>query len=238
MAPWRRSAAALREYPRFLRSWRAYQRLDGAERLQLGEGFPCLFDRTPTTPYDPHYVHQSVWTAERVQRLVPRRHVDVGSEITFVAMLSTVVPVVFVDIRPLHLELRQLSTLAGDLLRLPLDDASAVSLSCLHVAEHVGLGRYGDRLLPDGTQRACRELSRVLAPAGNLFFSVPVGRPRTCFNAHRIHEPARIVEYFGDLELVEFSLVDDSHDLVEHADPVLAAAATYGCGLFWFRRPD
>src|SRR5205807_5995192 len=71
-----------------------------------------------------------------------------------------------------------LPILEGDILALPFRDQSVVSLSCLHVVEHVGLGRYGDGLNPEGTQQALAELQRVLAVEGNLFLSLPVGRPR------------------------------------------------------------
>ena len=230
----RRSITALRSYPWFVRSWRGYSLLEGAEKLSLSDGYPCLTDRTPTTPYDPHYFHQAVWATEHIARLKPEQHVDVGSEVTFVGTLTAIVPVVFVDIRPLPTELPRLQSVAGSLLALPFEDHSVGSLSCLHVAEHVGLGRYGDELDPGGTRRACGELARVLAPGGILLFSLPVGRPRVCFNAHRVHTPAQIVDYFSGLELLEFSLVDDTYTLVHDADLSVAASLSYGCGLFRF----
>lgn len=212
--------------------------MEGAEPLRLTDSFPCLLDRTATTPLDSHYFYQSLWATERILRESPREHVDVGSETIFVGILSRIVPVSFVDIRRLPIDIPRIRSLRGDLLSLPFPDASVASLSSLHVVEHVGLGRYGDRLAPDGSRRACAELARILAPAGNLFVSLPVGRPRVCFNAHRIHSPAQVLAYFDSLELVEFSLVDDSAKLVIDADIESAADLTYGCGLFWFRRTD
>jgi len=47
----------------------------------------------------------------------------------------------------------------------------------MNVVEHVGLGRYGEPLDPEGDIKAMRELRRVLAPGGSLLFVVPVGRP-------------------------------------------------------------
>lgn len=231
------SAAATRAYWSFLRSWRNYARQPGAEPLRIADGYPCLADDTSVTPYDPHYFHQAVWALERIVARAPTEHIDVGSEVTFVGMLSVSVPVVFVDIRPFPVELPRLHPVAGDLSsRLPFDTRSIDSLSCLHVAEHVGLGRYGDELAPDGTRRACNELQRVLAPGGQLYFSLPVGRPRVCFNAHRIHAPQQIIDYFSDLELEEFSVVGDDFRLVHNADIDTAAALEYGCGLFVFSR--
>jgi uncharacterized protein DUF268 len=238
LLPVRSSAFAARAYWSFVSAWRTYSRLPGAEPLRFKDSYPCLFDRVPTTPYDPHYFHQAVWAAERIVAHRPLEHVDVGSEVIFVGMLSVNVPVVFVDVRPFPVALPRLHPLAGDLLeRLPFDGGSVNSLSCLHVAEHVGLGRYGDALAPDGTRRACVELQRVLAPRGLLYFSLPVGRPRVCFNAHRVHAPRQILEYFSELELEEFSIVGDDYRLVDDADLDDAAALEYGCGLFVFRRP-
>lgn len=238
LLPLRTSIAALRSYPWYLRSWRQYATSAGAEPLRWRDSYPCLLDRLETTPYDPHYFHQAVWATERILRIAPEEHVDIGSEVNFIGMLSVSVPVTFVDIRPLGVELPRLSCLAGDLVQgLPFADHSVPSLSCLHVAEHVGLGRYGDELSPSGTHKACAELARVLAPGGNLFFSVPVGRPRVCFNAHRIHAPAQIRDYLTGLELLEFSVVDDHARLIRDANPEDASRLAYGCGLFWFRRP-
>jgi hypothetical protein len=229
---------AVAEYPRYINSWRRYSRKPGAERLRLVDSHPCLFDRTATTPYDPHYFHQAAWATDRILRRAAAEHVDVGSEATFVGTLSASVSVAFVDIRPLPVDSPNLRSLKGDLLAgLPFEDGEVQSLSCLHVVEHVGLGRYGDALAADGTARACAELARVLGSAGDLFLSVPVGRPRVCFNAHRIHAPLQVLAYFAGLELREFSLVDDSYRFVVDADPRAAARLDYGCGLFWFSRP-
>ena len=120
---------------------------------------------------------------------------------------------------------------------MPFKDNSVISLSCLHVAEHVGLGRYGDKLDPNGTEKACRELSRVLAVNGNLYFSVPVGGQKTCFNAHRIHNPRTIISYFKDLELVELSGVTDSGKFIENIDIEFLENSKYACGLFIFKKP-
>jgi hypothetical protein len=104
------------------------------------------------------------------------------------------------------------------------------------VAEHIGLGRYGDPLDPLGTFKACKELQRVLASGGNLYFALPVGKPRVCFNAHRIHSPDQILEYFAELKLVEFSFVNDEGHFLQNVEPDIARDAKYGCGLFQFTK--
>lgn len=222
--------------PGFALDWIRYRRLGGAERLRLRDVDPRLSDSSSTSPYDSHYLQQAIWAAERIFAGDPPGHVDVGSQLMFSGMLSARLPVTFVDLRPLELRIAQLRPIAGDVLDLPFPDRSIISLSSLHVVEHIGLGRYGDALNPSGTRLALAELTRVLAPAGNLFISLPVGRPRVCFNAHRVHDPREIVGLMGDIELVEFSAVDDSGRLYVDASLADAATLRYGCGLFWFRR--
>jgi len=227
----------IRNYLPYLTDWAHYAGMPGAEPLRLINSYPCLTDRTVTTSFDPHYLYQAVWAMERIAQSEAKHHVDVGSDVRFVALLTTHLPVTFIDIRPLKAEgIKRLASVAGSLLELPFADASVESLSCLHVAEHVGLGRYGDPLDPSGTRRTCAELARVLAPGGNLFFSLPVGRSRVCFNAHRVHDPETICDYFHNLELVEFSAVHDDGQFVEHADLADLQDSDYACGLFWFRR--
>jgi len=124
------------------------------------------------------------------------------------------------------------------LLALPFEDGSVASLSCMHVVEHVGLGRYGDPLDPDADLKAMRELARVLAPGGNLLFVVPVGQPRVMFNAHRIYSYEQVVDAFPNLVLERFTLIPElgSDGLVSGASPEQVAMEHYRCGCFWFRR--
>ncbi|MBK8696763.1 MAG: DUF268 domain-containing protein [Deltaproteobacteria bacterium] len=122
------------------------------------------------------------------------------------------------------------------LLSLPFADRSVPSLSCLHVIEHIGLGRYGDPLDPDGSLKALAELQRVVAPGGDFYLGVPIGRERVCFNAHRVLSPQTVLRALGELSLVEFSAVNDAGDLVRDARPEDFAKADYSCGLFHFTR--
>jgi len=108
----------------------------------------------------------------------------------------------------------------------------------MHVVEHVGLGRYGEPIDPEGDLKAMAELKRVVAPGGTLLFVVPVGKPKIQFNAHRIYSYAQIIENFAGFELEEFALQPDPPrcELVRNAPPGLADEQNYGCGCFLFRR--
>ena len=76
----------------------------------------------------------------------------------------------------------------------------------------------------------------VLAPGGFLYFSVPVGRERLVFNAHRIFAPSTIISAFDGLKLLSFSAVNDRGEFLENIDQRAASTFEYGCGLFEFTK--
>lgn len=229
-----RRALGLLGLPRYFQNWRRYASLAGPGEVLWHESYPCLGDWLPHTPFDPHYFYQGWWAARRLADSMPARHVDVGSSVMAVGVIAAWVPTVFLDYRPVKASLPGLSALAGNLLALPFADGSLPSLSCLHVIEHVGLGRYGDPLDPLGSVKAADELVRVLAPGGRLLISTPVGRQRVQFNAHRVFAPRSVVAMFRPLELRSFAMVDDAG--VFHAEASLdqGSRCQYACGMFEF----
>lgn len=233
----RRRLRAWRDRVRFLRDLARYRALPGAEPIDPSDLYPCLGEWGPSSPLDPHYFHLGVWATKRIAAARPSLHVDVGSQVNWVGSLTALTRVQFIDIRPLDVDIEGLEPVAGSVLSIPHPDRSVASLSCLHVAEHVGLGRYGDPLEPSGTLKAARELARVLAPGGMLLFALPVGRPRVCFNAHRVHSVEKILEYFDGLRLDELSGVDDAGRYRENAAASDFAGARFACGFFRFSRP-
>lgn len=226
---------------RFMRELSRFETLSGANgRLPLRREdlFPCLMDNTGTTHIDRHYVYHTAWAARVLARTRPQEHVDISSYVFFSTIVSAFVPIRFYDYRPAHLGLDSLESEFADLTCLPFETKSLASVSCMHVIEHVGLGRYGDEIDPDGDLKAISELKRVLAPGGQLLFVVPVGEPRIEFNAHRIYGYEQVIHYFSDLELKEFALIPDSADqggLLLNASPSVVANLRYGCGCFLFR---
>ncbi len=223
---------ALPNLPRYVYDLIAFRRQQGDMPAPWRDTFPRLDDRLPKTPFDPHYFFQGNWLARRLAVNPPPRHVDVGSSVLTIGVLSAYIPIIFVDYRPLSVRQSGLMPVGGDITRLPFADASLASVSCLHVIEHIGLGRYGDPLDATGALRAANELQRVLAPGGKLFLSTPIGRERVCFNAHRIFSVRTILTMFSQLRLVEFSYVDDTGRLHVGAVPSDVPTLDYGCGFF------
>lgn len=202
--------------------------------IEVEDVFPCLNEKTETTHFDAHYVYHTAWAARKVREWNPREHVDVSSSLYFAGLVSAFVPLKFLDYRPAGLGLSGLEETRGDLMHLPLANGSVSSLSCMHVVEHVGLGRYGDALDPMGDIKAAMELQRVLAESGRLFFVVPVGASRIFFNAHRVYRPEQVLGMFPALRLKSFSLVTDAGGFADPAPLEMGARQHYGCGCFEF----
>jgi len=211
-------------------------RRENDQRFKLSprDFYPCIMDKTIKTNFDAHYIYHTAWAARKVKAIKPMRHTDISSALYFSGIVSAFVPVDFYDYRPADLNLSGLNSAVADLTKLFFADNSLNSLSCLHTVEHIGLGRYGDTIDPAGDLKAIKELKRVLAPGGSLLFVVPVGTPKIQYNAHRIYSYEMIKEYFKELTLQEFSLIDDTGRFIENADPELVKSQKYACGCFWF----
>lgn len=209
------------------------------DRFQLSfyDFYPCITDKTTETNFDRHYIYHTSWAARKLKEINPEYHVDISSSLFFSSITSAFIPIKFFDYRPADLILNNFESKHADLLNLPFEDNSINSLSCMHVLEHIGLGRYGDDVDYDGDLKAIAELKRVLSKNGNLLFVVPVGsKAKIEFNAHRIYTFDLIKEYFSDLILKEFALIPKNSGGMVFGDVALAniKKENHACGCFWF----
>ncbi|HZZ92433.1 MAG TPA: DUF268 domain-containing protein [Usitatibacter sp.] len=201
---------------------------------------PVLYDRhMEAGSVDRHYFHQDLWAARRVFRSGAEEHFDIGSRLDgFVSHCLVFCRVTVIDVRPSSLSISDLRIIQGDATRsLPVESCSIHSLSSLHAMEHFGLGRYGDPIDPAAMTKAAALMQDCLAPAGNLYVSMPIGLERLEFNAQRVLSPDSVVALFAPMELVEFSMIDDAGCFREKCDIAVARTASYACGLFHFRKP-
>jgi len=209
--------------------------------LRWKERYPCLKDDTGNTYFDRHYIYHTAWAARVLAKLKPQLHIDISSSLYFASLISAFIPFEYYDYRPPRLELNNIKVKNVDLTSLSFASKSINSLSCMHVVEHVGLGRYGDPIDPGGDLKAISELKRVMAPGGVLLFVVPVGYPKVIFNAHRIYSYSQVISYFPGFELVEFALVPDNQqlgDFIYNASEEISNKQKYGCGCFFFKRKE
>jgi predicted SAM-dependent methyltransferase len=206
-------------WPRYINlliDWRKYLSAGGKARIL--DFYPCLFDKTAQTKFDPQYFYQAAWATIAINNNSPTIHVDVGSDIKFVGMLTAITKVKFVDIRPLDVELRNLECISGSIMQLPFEDESLESISSLHVLEHIGLGRYGDPIDPKGAEKSIIELTRVLQVGGFLYISIPVGSQRIQFNSHRTFSPEEIKNLFSHLKFIANAYIDNHGKYHERVD--------------------
>lgn len=206
------------------------------KKISIMDLYPILDEKTKETGVDYQYLYQQLWVFNEIFNNKPENHYDIGSTYQMSGYIAAITKAHFVDIRPIKADIPNLEVIPGSIEKLPFKDSSIDSLSCLHVIEHIGLGRYGDSLNPNGSQIAAKELSRVLKKGGFLYLSTPIGRERICFNAHRVFDPKTIIEYFKDLQLVEFNYVDDLEQLHRKSKIKNFNNSEYSLGMFKFTK--
>lgn len=226
-------------FPFVLPDYLSFRNKDKKRRfsIPLSSIMPVLFENTPFTRFDTHYIYHTAWAARKVKEIGASSHTDISSSLYFSSIVSAFKPVKFYDYRPAKLNLSDLSSASANLTNLHFEDDSIQSLSCMHTVEHVGLGRYGDPIEPEGDMEAAKELARVVAKGGSLLFVVPVGKPKIQFNAHRVYSYRMVLEMFPGLILKEFSLIPDNaidKGIIYNATEEQSNKQVYGCGCFWF----
>lgn len=207
--------------------------------------YPCLFDKySGAGSFHSVYFIQDLYVAQKVYNNNPIKHVDVGSRIDgFVAHLATFREVELLDIRDLDSDIQNVFFKQVDLMderNIPVEYCD--SISSLHALEHFGLGRYGDKIDPEGHLKGFRNITRMLKPYGTFYFSVPMGFQRIEFNAHRVF----CLRYLSDMvsadyDIVSFSYIDDYcclHQDVYMTDEGIRTSynCNCGCAIFELRR--
>ncbi|MCL4338851.1 DUF268 domain-containing protein [Patescibacteria group bacterium] len=98
--------------------------------------------------------------------------------------------------------------IVGDCMETKLADKSVDVVTLISTLEHIGLGRYGDPLDPDGDVRTMNEANRILKKGGYLILTIPYGYPTVVYNLHRVYDEkrfTRLIEGFTPVE-IKYSL--------------------------------
>jgi hypothetical protein len=218
----------------FFKDYLKYKKLEQntSFSLETQNLFPRIYDKTTNHEIDPVYFIQGSWCARKVFENKPSHHYDIASQALMVGIISQFTPTTMVDIRPLTITLPNLSFVTGDITKLPFKDKEIQSLSSICVIEHIGLGRYRDPLDQFGTEKAAKELSRVLVSGGNLYISVPIDtQSKVYFNAHRAFTRDHVINLFKGLKLVE-----EKYIYGRKTFDTYAPAKGFGTGLYHFRK--
>lgn len=222
----------LRQFKWFFEKLNELKKFENNPKFTKIAYFPCLSDNISYTPLEPTYFFQDSWAAKHIFNLKPTHHYDVGSSAKTMGILSQFTPVTMIDIRPIELELPNLFFRKGSILALPFEDNSIETISSLCVVEHIGLGRYGDDIDTFGSEKAIRELKRVLKVGGIILFSVPIDNEnKIYFNAHRAFTRDYILELFQD-----FKVLDEKYHyglkVYDEYDPIKG----FGTGLYMLQK--
>lgn len=194
---------------------------------------------------DRHYFLQDIYMAKKVKSINPDMHYDIGSRLDgFIShLLSYEIPITMIDIRPLPQKIDGLLFIQSDATSLANIESNSIhSLSSLHAVEHFGLSRYGDKIDSKASDKAMKEMQRVIAPDGFLFFSVPISnRNGIVYNSHRVFKPAYILNQFDKMRLISFAFIRDyeikeyknfeAHQIIENNE-----FEEYDCGLFVMKK--
>jgi len=143
---------------------------------------------------------------------VLRQHVSEGTTIVDIGSAGSVLPammaamgyrVICFDVREWPIQYPGLDSRVGDLLNGPLFPPNSIDVfTCISTIEHVGLGRYGDKMQPDGDIQAMTRLREMLKPGGYLVLTVPYGKPAVVYPAHRIYDANRLEKLTSGFSLV------------------------------------
>lgn len=236
------STYQLIEYSFFENDKKRYKELNTRSAFDINEDdlWPVIGEKYSNAGTVNNYFWQDLWAARLIHKNMPRVHHDIGSRLDgFIAhILCFGIPVKMIDIRPFPTEIEGLETIVDDATFLTeFADHSIESLSALCSLEHFGLGRYGDPVDPEACFICFENIQCKLKQGGSFYISVPVGRERIEFNAHRIFYPETIIRCFLSMQLVDFAYVADgrieqSNDLHKYDND--KHDGDYRYGLFHF----
>lgn len=187
-----------------------YEKLNRRESFSIQDEYlwPILSDKYAMAGTMENYFWQDLWAAKHVISEGVKEHYDIGSRVDgFIGhLLAADIRVNMIDIRPFPSQVDNLYTFVDDATMMKnIKDDSLESISALCSLEHFGLGRYGDEIDPDACFKCFEKIQNKLRKGGKLYISVPIGKERVEFNAHRVFYASTIIECFDKLKLLEYS---------------------------------
>ena len=219
-----------------------YNRLNTRETFKIQKDcqWPIITDKYDSAGSMSNYFWQDLWAAKLINKSGIKEHFDIGSRIDgFIAhLLAMDIEVTLIDIRELSGEVRNLHTIIDDATELSqIDDDSIQSMSALCSLKHFGLGRYGDSIDPEACFKCFKNIQKKMKRGGDLYISVPIGKERVEFNAHRVFYADTIVREFSKMRLIEFSCaaegkIEQNIDIHKYDDD--KHNGEYRYGLFHF----
>ena len=226
-------------FTRFVSELNEYGKMGG----KMTHIFPKLDDYYDSAgTMSGHYFHQDLLVSQFIYLNKPSRHIDIGSRIDgFVAHVAAFREIEILDIRHMPKSIHENIKFTKIDLMIESDESKNIadSISCLHTLEHFGLGRYSDKLDPQGHILGFNNIINMLKSGGTLYVSIPIGKANEIhFNAHRIFHPNDILNWSNDaksLSIKRFDYIDDAGDLHKNVNiENFNLELVYGCGIYTF----
>jgi 2-polyprenyl-3-methyl-5-hydroxy-6-metoxy-1,4-benzoquinol methylase len=100
----------------------------------------------------------------------------------------------------------------GSLEHIPFDNNFFDIVTAVSTIEHVGLGRYGDPISPDGDKKAVEEIKRVVKPGGKVIVTIPSGKDTICYSKDgvplgRVYSPISLNKLLSGLKILEMEYI-------------------------------
>jgi hypothetical protein len=238
----RKMLYGFKSIPFFLKDY-LFIKFNSDKSFPVEASFPCFSDKYDTAgKLDRHYFFQDTYVSRKIYEANPIDHLDVGSRIDgFIAQLSIFRKLTILDIRPLDIEIQNVIFLQADICKDDFRVITADSVSCLHTLEHIGLGRYNDPLGTELWKIGLKNIWSLVKPGGVLYLSVPIGKQKIMFNAHRVYNTTTIINEISNAKLIDFAFIGDTTSLqIGPTDSKeiynLTKNFNYGLGIFTFKK--
>ena len=220
----------------FIRDYFEFKKLSHIDHI-----LPMLGDhKEKSSKVIKHYFNQDLLVASYIFKNSPKKHVDVGSRVDgFVAHVASFRKIEVIDIRNNNFQFKNIIFKKKDINNI---DKSLInycdSISCLHTLEHFGLGRYGDKIDPEGHIIGFKNLLKILKKNGRLYISFPISNEnKIYFNSERSFHPEEILKWSNNLELLKFDLIADNDKIFHDINlKKIKKKLNYSCGIYVFKK--
>lgn len=186
--------------------------------------------------------HSDLLTSQKVYEKKPEKHLDIGSRIDgVIAHIASFRNLDVLDIRDVDIQPhKNINFVKKDLLQIKiLDDAEKYdSISSIGCLAHIGLGRYGDKIDPNGYKRGIKAINNLAKKNCIIYIMMPVGKKGVEFNSHQVFDADQLIEEFksNSFNLQEFHLINDVGDLILNSKTKNSLDLNFGGGYFVFQK--
>ena len=110
-----------------------------------------------------------------------------------------------------------LHVIVGDIEKTEFEDNFFDAVSAISTLEHIGLGRYGDKIDNHGDKKAVSEIKRIISSKGLVLVTVPFGRSHTS-KLHRVYDKERLMSLVEEFKIQKVEYFSNTGKLWKSTD--------------------